>query len=261
VTLPWDPALYRRHDDHRARPFLDLVGRIGASDPREVVDLGCGPGHLTEVLAQRWPGARVRASDSSPEMVAAAREAGVDAELADVREYAPGPETDVVVSNAVLHWVPEHRELLARWAGTLPSGGWLAVQVPGNETSPSHTIARDLLGSDAWTGRVPDGLAAYGVGTPGEYARLLAGARPDGHVDCWETTYVHPLIGSDTGGDPVGDWLAGTTLRPVRAALTDADWERLRADLAPRLRAAYPPDDAGTTWFGFRRVFAVLGAG
>ena len=52
MTLPWDPALYRRHDDHRARPFLDLVARVGASAPREVVDLGCGPGHLTGVLAQ-----------------------------------------------------------------------------------------------------------------------------------------------------------------------------------------------------------------
>lgn len=256
MTLTWDPALYRRHDDHRARPFLDLVARIGTPGPREVVDLGCGPGHLTGLLAQRWPHARVRASDASPDMVAAARENGVAAELADVRDFAPGPETDVVVSNAVLHWVPEHRELLARWAADLPAGGWLAVQVPGNERSPSHTIPRDLLASPAWAALVPDGLPGYGVGEPADYARLLAAARPGGVVDCWETTYLHPL----TGDDPVGDWIAGTTLRPVRDVLDDAGWERLRADLAPRLRDAYPPDDAGVTWFGFRRVFAVLGA-
>ena len=221
-----------------------------------MVDLGCGPGHLTGVLAQRWPGARVHASDASPDMVAAARENGVDAELADVRDFAPGPETDVVVSNAVLHWVPEHRDLLARWAAALPDGGWLAIQVPGNEVSPSHTTARDLLASPEWSGLVPEGLPAYGVGTPEEYARLLAGARPGAHVDCWETTYLHPL----TGDDPVGHWIAGSTLRPVRGVLDDAAWNRLRAELAPRLRAAYPPDDAGVTWFGFRRVFAVLGA-
>lgn len=180
MSLPWDPALYRRHDDHRARPFLDLVGRIGASDPREAVDLGCGPGHLTGVLAQRWPGARIRACDGSPEMVAAARELGVDAELADVRDFAPDAGTDVVVANAVLHWVPEHRDLLARWAGALPAGGWLAVQVPGNERSPSHVVARDLLASPAWADLVPAGLPAYGVGTPDEYARLLSAARPGG---------------------------------------------------------------------------------
>jgi trans-aconitate 2-methyltransferase len=256
VTHTWDPALYRHHDDHRARPFLDLVARVGATAPREVVDLGCGPGHLTGVLAQRWPAARVRASDASPDMVAAARENGVDVELADVRDFTPGPETDVVVSNAVLHWVPEHRDLLARWAAALPDGGWLAIQVPGNEVSPSHTTARDLLTSPEWSGLVPEGLPAYGVGTPEEYARVLAGARPGAHVDCWETTYLHPL----TGDDPVGHWIAGSTLRPVRGVLDDAAWNRLRAELAPRLRAVYPPDDAGVTWFGFRRVFAVLGA-
>jgi trans-aconitate 2-methyltransferase len=256
VTLSWDPALYRRPDDHRARPFLDLVARVGASAPREVVDLGCGPGHLTEVLAARWPDAHVRASDSSPEMVAAARAHGVDAEQADVRDFAPGPATDVVVTNAVLHWVPEHRELMTRWAAALPAGGWLAVQVPGNERSASHEVARDLLATPAWASRVPDGLPAYGVGTPDEYARLLSAARPGGVVDCWETTYLHPL----TGDDPVGDWIAGTTLRPVHAVLDDADRTRLRAELAPRLREAYPPDADGVTWFGFRRVFAVLGA-
>ncbi|GAA4806016.1 trans-aconitate 2-methyltransferase [Actinomycetospora chlora] len=255
MTLTWDPALYRRHDDHRARPFIDLVARIGAPAPREVVDLGCGPGHLTEVLARRWPRARIRATDSSSEMVAAARANGVDAEQADVRDFAPGPATDVVVTNAVLHWVPEHRELVTRWAAALPAGGWLALQVPGNERSPSHEIARDLLESPAWSARVPDGLPTYGVGAPEEYARLLAATRPGGVVDCWETTYLHPL----TGDDPVGDWIAGTTLRPAHAVLDDADWTRLRAELAPRLREAYPPDAAGVTWFGFRRVFAVLG--
>ena len=256
MSVTWDPELYRRHDDHRARPFLDLVARIGAAAPREVVDLGCGPGHLTPLLAERWPGARVRASDSSPAMVAAARAGGVDAELADVREFLPGPGTDVVVANAVLQWVPEHRELVARWASALPSGGWLAFQVPGAEQSASHVIARELLASPAWAQRVPGGLPAYGVGTPEEYARLLASARPGGVVDCWETTYVHPL----TGDDPVGDWLAGTTLRRVRDALDDAGWATLRAHLVPRLRAAYPPDRAGVTWFGFRRVFVVIGA-
>ncbi len=47
--------------------------RVAATEPRRVVDLGCGPGNLTETLVQRWPGAALEAWDSSPEMVAAAR--------------------------------------------------------------------------------------------------------------------------------------------------------------------------------------------
>src|SRR5689334_15367445 len=130
----WDPAVYRRFGSERSRPFFDLTGRIDAERPRAVADLGCGPGELTRTLAGRWPQARVTGVDSSPEMIAKAAAGGgpVAFRLGDVRMWQPGPDTDVLVTNAVLQWVPEHRELLARWAGQLPAGAWLAMQVPGN---------------------------------------------------------------------------------------------------------------------------------
>ena len=68
----WDPAVYHRYGRERSRPFFDLVARIRADRPREVVDLGCGSGELTATLAERWPEARVTGLDSSPEMIAAA---------------------------------------------------------------------------------------------------------------------------------------------------------------------------------------------
>ena len=68
----WDPARYLAFADERGRPFVELVARIGAESPRTVVDLGCGAGNLTVLLAQRWPGARVVGVDSSAEMVRAA---------------------------------------------------------------------------------------------------------------------------------------------------------------------------------------------
>src|SRR5262245_32072843 len=108
MTVTWDPAVYLAFGDHRARPFHDLLARVGATAPRRVVDLGCGPGHLTEVLAGRWPEAEIDALDSSPEMVADARARGVPARTLDVREWRPGERDDVVVCNAVLHWVPGH---------------------------------------------------------------------------------------------------------------------------------------------------------
>ena len=113
----WNPDVYLAFADQRGRPFVDLLSRVGAENPRRVVDLGCGPGNLTVGLGQRWPGAIIEAVDSSPEMVAAARERGVDAAVGDVRTWTPKPDTDVVLSNATLQWVPEHVELLVRWAG------------------------------------------------------------------------------------------------------------------------------------------------
>lgn len=110
MSTSWDPTLYRAFDDHRSRPFLDLLARVGEPDPglSRVVDAGCGPGHLTGLLADRWPTATVEAFDSSPDMVAAARAAGVDAAQVDVRDWTPPRDTGVLVSNAVLQWVPEH---------------------------------------------------------------------------------------------------------------------------------------------------------
>ncbi|MBJ7383180.1 MAG: methyltransferase domain-containing protein, partial [Mycolicibacterium sp.] len=140
----WNPDVYLAFADHRGRPFFDLLSRVGAQNPRRVVDLGCGPGNLTVTLAERWPGAVVEAVDSSPEMVAAARERGLDATLGGIAEWAPRPDTDVVVSNAALQWVPGHADLMVRWAGELPPGSWIAMQVPGNFDAPSHQAVRDV---------------------------------------------------------------------------------------------------------------------
>jgi trans-aconitate 2-methyltransferase len=249
----WDPDKYLDYADLRGRPFYDLTSRIGATEPRRVVDLGCGPGNLTVDLGARWPGAILECGDSSPEMVAAARARGLDASVLDVNDWTPEPDTDVVVSNAVLQWVPEHRDLLRRWAGQLPSGAWLAVQVPGNFDAPSHALTRELAASPAWSSRLADVVLREddAVSTPLEYANLLADAGC--RVDAWETTYVQPLRGSRA----VLEWITGTALRPIRAALPDEAWDRFRAELAPRLDEAYPTRTDGTTWFEFRRVFVV----
>jgi trans-aconitate 2-methyltransferase len=246
VSTTWDPAAYLAFDDHRARPFHDLLHRVGARAPRRVVDLGCGPGTLTALLAARWPGAAVEALDSSAEMVAAARERGIDARRGDVGEWTPAPDTDVVVTNAVLQWVPQHRALLLRWLAALPPGAELAMQVPGNFGAPSHVLVRELAARWGVTVRGEDAVAE-----PSAYAALLAAT--GAAVDVWETTYLHRL----TGPDPVLTWIGSTALRPVRDALDDAAYAAFRAELAPWLRAAYPARPDGTTWFPFRRVFAV----
>ncbi|HET8643488.1 MAG TPA: trans-aconitate 2-methyltransferase [Pseudonocardiaceae bacterium] len=252
MSTLWDPDAYLARRDERARPFHDLLFRVHAESPRAVVDLGCGPGNLTGLMRLRWPSAPLRALDSSPEMVAAARAAGIDAQLGDVTQWRPGPDADVVVCNAVLQWVPGHPELLRRWAAELPSGAWLAIQVPANFDAPSHSAARRLVELPRWRDRIGGSLRGPdAVLDAAGYAELLAGAGCE--VDAWETTYLHRLAGPD----PVLDWMTGTALRPVRSALTDEEWVSFCAELAPRLRQAYPARADGTTWLPFRRVFAV----
>lgn len=254
----WDAAQYLRFGGERARPFFDLVAQVGAVGPRYVADLGCGPGNLTAALAQRWPQALVTGTDNSPEMIAAARAAVPDPgpgrpsfELGDVTAWRPAQPPDVIVCNAVLQWVPGHRELLRRWAGLLAPGGWLAFQLPGNAGQPSHMIAAELAASSRWRGRLAGVELNRQAGDPAGYVELLA--RPGCQVTAWETSYLHILPGEN----PVLDWTRGTTLRPVLAAL-DAELAAVfLREYGERLRAAYPPRPFGTL-FPFRRVFAVV---
>jgi trans-aconitate 2-methyltransferase len=250
----WDPAAYARYGTERSRPFADLVARIDAPHPRAVADLGCGSGELTATLAERWPDARITGIDSSPEMIERADRLGTSVEfrVGDLRDGRPGPDTDVLVTNAALQWVPDHRELLDRWVRELPSGAVVAMQVPGNFDAPSHRALREV-------GRRPPYAAALGaelreapVDDAAGYAARLTGFGAT--VDAWETTYVHLLPAA--GEHPVLRWMEGTALRPVRARLDDAAWAGFRADLGERLAAAYPAEN-GLVAFPFRRIFVV----
>ncbi|HSS67517.1 MAG TPA: methyltransferase domain-containing protein, partial [Nocardioidaceae bacterium] len=113
----WNPTTYLQFADERSRPFVELVARIDRPSPRSVVDLGCGPGQITAMLADRWPDASVLGLDSSADMIETAHEHDRERlrfELADLRSWTAADPVDVIVSNAALQWVPGHRELLPR---------------------------------------------------------------------------------------------------------------------------------------------------
>ncbi|MEV5312681.1 trans-aconitate 2-methyltransferase [Streptomyces sp. NPDC052610] len=260
-TPVWDPAQYLRHAGHRARPFTDLLARVPGlpGDRPRIADLGCGPGNVTALLADRWPGAHITGYDNSPEMLAQARPgptAGggrLDFAHADVRTWTPAEPHDLIVSNATLQWVPGHADRFPDWIAALAPGGTLAFQVPGNFDAPSHRLLRDLAGSPPWRDRLAAALRHEdAVHTPTEYLRRLTALGCT--ADVWETTYVHLL----TGEDPVLDWVKGTALRPVLTALADDPRAREEFVRAYReaLREAYPATGHGTP-FPFRRVFAV----
>jgi trans-aconitate 2-methyltransferase len=260
----WDAGQYLRYADHRGRPFADLVARVRVSEPRLVVDLGCGPGNLTVGLAERWPAARVIGVDSSQEMVAAAAERlgrlgeGLEGAVefvefvqADLRTWTPPGPVDVVLSNAALHWVPRHRELFERFAGWLADGGAFAFQVPANFDAPSHLEIRSLCSDERWRDRLGGAMAdERHVAEPAVYLDVLASLGLD--ADVWEATYLHVL----SGDDPVLEWVKGTALRPVLSRLDDAEQAEFCAQLGARLRAAYPAAPYGTV-LPFRRVFGV----
>lgn len=248
----WDPEQYLTFADERGRPFGELLARVGAREPRTVVDLGCGPGTLTGLLADRWPDAEITGLDSSPEMIGRARAAGDDRvtfDLGDVATWAPGTTYDVVVSNATLQWVPDHLDLLPRLIEAVTPGGWLAFGVPANFDEPSHVVRRELADEEPYAAHTRD-LPAPASHDARVYLDALGALGCE--VDAWETTYLHVL----TGEDPVLAWISGTSARPTLQALPDPLRAQFEAELGRRLREAYPDAGHGAV-LPFRRVFVV----
>jgi trans-aconitate 2-methyltransferase len=182
---------------------------------------------------------------------AAAQPQNLDFEVGDISEWAPPEDLDVLVSNAALQWIPGHQDLLRAWAAALGSGAWLAFQVPGNFSAPSHVLMRHQSASSKWRPRL-DGVLRHedAVSEPADYLALLLEAGFD--ADAWETTYLHVL----QGPDPVLEWVRGTGLRPVLAALEPQEASEFETEYAAALRQAYRAGPHGTV-FPFRRIFCV----
>jgi trans-aconitate 2-methyltransferase len=256
MTAPtWDPQQYLRYADERSRPVIELLARVGAAQPREVVDLGCGPGHTMTFFSQRWPTAHLLGVDSSASMIDQAHKLAVpghiEFQLGRLEEWTSDRPVDVLFSNAALHWVPDHPRLFPRWVEGLAPGGWLAFQVPGNFTSPSHEALHVLAGSSRWRAQLADLIRHQPVLEPAAYLAVLQSLGCQ--VDAWETTYLHVL----TGPDPVVEWTRGTALRPFLDRLNPEDADEFVGQYREALRAAYPPTADGITLFPFRRLFVV----
>jgi trans-aconitate 2-methyltransferase len=251
----WDPDRYATFLDERTRPSRDLCARIGLAAPGRVLDVGCGPGNSTRVLAGRWPGARLAGLDSSPEMIARARADGPDADwiLADAASYEPEQAWDVVFSNAALQWLPDHHRLLPRLLGWVAPGGCLAVQMPARDGSPFRDALQATARRPRWRGRLAGCTGSLTFLGAAAYYDLLAPLA--GGLDLWETVYYH-VLASHQG---LVDWYAGTGMRPYLDRLPDpADRAAFQAEVLDGCREAYPAAGDGRVLMPFRRLFFVV---
>jgi trans-aconitate 2-methyltransferase len=249
--MPWNPAQYLAFGDLRRRPAVDLLARVPLERPTTVLDLGCGPGNVTALLASRWPGARITGVDSSAEMLArAARDfPGIAWQRADLATWCPPAGADLIYSNAALHWLDDHRGLFPRLLVSLAPGGVLAVQMPNNYAAPSHQCAYQAARGGPWRAALEPLLRPAPLLAAEEYYDLLA-PRAAG-VEIWQSDYLQVL----EGDNPVAEWTRGSLLMPLLDALAEPQRSAFEADYRRRVAAAYPRRADGKTLFPFRRLF------
>jgi trans-aconitate 2-methyltransferase len=253
VTV-WDTTAYAQFWDQRRRPALDLIGRLPVEPaPRRILDLGCGPGTITTLLAERWPKAGIVGVDSSPEMLADARELLPDVTWVehDLTTYEPDDAPDLLFTNAVLHWVPDHEAVVPRLFDLVAPGGTLALQVPDKWDAPSHTIGFEIAADPRWREALDGAIAEHPLLPPEAYLDLLLPTAAD--VDLWRTTYFHVL----DGPDPVVEWFLGSFLRAFLSRLSEEDGRAFVDRYAEAMRAEYPARPDGRTVMPFPRLFLV----
>ncbi|NCU20772.1 methyltransferase domain-containing protein [Candidatus Falkowbacteria bacterium] len=251
----WSPETYSRFRGLRLRPALDLIARIGALPPGDLVDLGCGNGAVGPALRARFAGRRLVGIDASPAMLEAAAATGAYDALTggDVARWQPETPPALIFSNALLHWLPDHAALLHRLAGLLAPGGVLAVQMPRQHSAPSHRFLRDFA-AEMFPDRFDFSHWQPPVAMPADYHRMLA---PLGAVDVWQTDYVQRLEAS-AAGHPVRRFTEATAMRPFLDKMTEAEAATFAARYDAALAAAYPVEQDGGVLFPFRRLFFTL---
>ena len=252
----WNSELYLKFKAQRTQPAIDLAQRAGdyAEAPREVIDLGCGPGNSTRVLKNRFPNAHITGADNSANMIEKAKADNPDLNFitldisGDLSEYAG--KYDVVFSNACLQWVPGHTDLLPKIFGMLREDGVFAAQIPMNYDEPIHKIILRISEDGKWSGRFPE-KRIFGTLTIPEYFDILGGMTND--FELWQKIYCHRMPSIDS----IIEWYRSTGLRTYLAALSEEEGAEFIADIRAELVKEYPVRKNGEIIFRFPRFFFI----
>jgi trans-aconitate 2-methyltransferase len=254
----WNPDQYARFKNERTQPFYDLLAMV---EPRpegmRAIDLGCGTGEFTRHLHDSLGCRETIGLDNSPAMLArtSAHEGNgvrfVVGDFGDTRDGRIGTVVegpfDLVFSNAALHWLGDHDDLIPRITSLLAPGGQLVVQVPMNGDHPSHVVAATVAREEPFASALGGHVRVFGTRPPEVYAEMLwrLGA-PD--PKCVTRVYGHVM----TSSADVVEWVKGTLLTDyqsrLRPPLFDAFIDRYREALRAVL------GDQAPYYYAFKRV-------
>jgi len=240
--MPWNAEQYHKFQSERSAPFYDLLDLVEIRPGLKVVDLGCGTGELTQVLADALPGSEVVGLDSSREMLGKAvvhAAPGLRFEQGDLARLTGS--WDLILSNAAVQWVDDHEALIPGLIGQLNPGGQLCIQIPSNHNHIAHVLIRETAREAPFVAILGGFERVSPVLTIERYAEILFEQHTE-NITVFEKVYPHILENADA----VVEWIAGTALIPYferlgdhRAAFLDVLRRKMARDL-PQSPLLYP---------------------
>jgi trans-aconitate 2-methyltransferase len=246
----WDPSQYNKFREERMSPFFDLVANIKFFPHMRIIDLGCGTGELTMMLAQRLPDAQIEGIDSSASMIAQATTRSTDQLtfwLQDILEIEDFSSYDLIFSHAALHWIEDNEQFMSKVLGQMKPGAQIAIQVPKNDLHPSHILASEVAQQSPFREMLNSYVSKSGTLSLDRYATLLYKHGLHEQV-CIEKIYGHEMAHS---GDVV-EWVKGTTLTPYLSRLDEEGKTAFLNTYRERLLATI--GDQSPYFYPFRRL-------
>lgn len=250
----WNPSAYLSFTTERLQPSVDLVARIPDHTPERIIDIGCGPGNSTEVLASRWPQAAITGIDNSAAMISQAKSDYPDKHwiLCDAEEFAPDTTYDIVFSNAALQWLPDHAAVIRKWTAMLNRGGYIAVQLPLFWEMPLGGIVRSIAENSQWRHLTTDVSGLFTIHDPGYYYEMLS--KYFLKTTMWITDYIH-IMESHAA---IMDMIQSTGMKPYLERIDDESLRtRFENEVITRVKKAYPRQSDGSVLFPFKRLFFI----
>lgn len=246
--MAWNPEQYHKFQKERFEPFKDLLNLIEVRSGLRVIDLGCGTGELTEIVADKLPGSDVIGIDSSSQMLektAQKKRSGLNFELRSIEDVPGG--WDLVFSNAAIQWVSNHEELIPKLISLLNPGGQIAIQLPANHNHPTQTLIAKVAGKDPYKSALNSWQRKWSVLSILQYSELLynSGAAD---INVFEKVYLHVLDDVDA----IVEWLCGTALLPYLERLPQELHQDFLNHYKEELKDLYPEVPV---LFPYQRIF------
>lgn len=247
----WNSAQYMKYAKERTQPSVDLVARLSDINPKNVLDIGCGPGNSTHALKVRFADADILGIDASPDMLERARATYPDMKFKQCfvpQGFAEIDENfDLIFSNACIHWIPNQKELLTATVDKLNRGGTLAVQIPYIQEAPFYKVLFKMVECEKW--HKLSTIKNFHNLTPEEYYDVLSELELD--FDIWKTDYFHTVDGIDG----VINWYKGSGLRPYLDALDENKQAEFLTELKENIKNQYSFRENGKMILKMPRIF------